>query len=282
MANINEDEEKTLSKKELKEQKKKEKAEKKAQKKATMAENGDMEDNEEESFGSKLGLFFIALLILIIWLGIIAILIKSDIGGFGSTVLSPMLKDVPVINKILPASDFVEDTQSTEYPYTSLDEAIAKIKELELELDEATSSGNTDSKKISELEDQIEELKKYKEEQAEFEKEKQKFYEEVVFSDNAPDIEEYKAYYESIDSENAEVLYKRVIEQLQEDEKIQEYAATYSSMKPKEAAAIFDSMTKDLKLVAKILMAMDTDARAAILGKMNTDTAAKLTQMMEP
>ena len=282
MANINEDEEKTLSKKELKEQKKKEKAEKKAQKKAAMAENGDMEDNEEESFGSKLGLFFIALLILIIWLGIIAILIKSDIGGFGSTVLSPMLKDVPVINKILPASDFVEDTQNTEYPYTSLDEAIAKIKELELELDEATSSGNTDSKKISELEDQIKELKKYKEEQAEFEKEKQKFYEEVVFSDNAPDIEEYKAYYESIDSENAEVLYKRVIEQLQEDEKIQEYAATYSSMKPKEAAAIFDSMTKDLKLVAKILMAMDTDARAAILGKMNTDTAAKLTQMMEP
>ena len=185
-------------------------------------------------------------------------------------------------NKILPESEVVVNTENTEYQYDSIEEAVEKIKELEIELDNATSSGSTDAQTIAELQAQIEELMVYKQEQADFEKEKEKYYEEVVFSDKAPDINEYKTYYESIDPENAEVLYKRVIEQIEEDQKIKDYAATYSTMKPKEAAAIFDTMTGDLKLVAKILMAMDTESRASILGKMNTDTAAKLTQMMKP
>ncbi len=46
-----------------------------------------------------------------------------------------------------------------------------------------------------------------------FEEEKAKFYKEVVFSDQAPDINEYKKYYESIDPQNAENLYKQVVEQ---------------------------------------------------------------------
>ena len=60
------------------------------------------------------------------------------------------------------------------------------------------------------------------------------------------------------------------------------YIKTYSSMKPKEAAAIFDTMTDNLKLVAQILDGMDADSRAAILGKMTSDTAAKVTEIMKP
>lgn len=41
-------------------------------------------------------------------------------------------------------------------------------------------------------------------------------------------------------------------------------------MKPKEAAAIFDSMTDNLSLVAKILNAMDAQSRGNILGKMDS------------
>ena len=112
--------------------------------------------------------------------------------------------------------------------------------------------------------------------------EKEKFYEEVVFSDKAPDINEYKTYYESIDPENAEVLYKQVVEQITYDDEVQDYAKTYSQMKPKEAAAIFDTMTDNLGLVSDILMCMGAQARADILGKMNAETAAKLTEIMEP
>ena len=161
-------------------------------------------------------------------------------------------------------------------------DAVNRIKELELQLDGANSSLTTDSETIDSLQSQVDELSTYKEAEAEFEAEKEKFYEEVVFSDQAPDISEYKTYYESIEPENAEVLYKQVVEQLQASQEISDYATTYSSMKPKEAAAIFDTMTDNLSLVADILQAMDAESRANILGKMSADTAAKVTEIMEP
>lgn len=263
-----------------KDKKKKEKKEKKEKKKGGEAENENEE--EQDTIGSKIILAFVTLLIIVIWLGIIAILIKCDVGGFGSSVLYPLMKDVPYVNKILPTTDYDMGTESTEYQFGSLEEAVNRIKELEVELDNANSSSTADSDTIKQLKKQIEELSVYKEEQAEFEKEKEKYYEEVVFSDSSPDIEEYKTYYESIDPANAEVLYKQVVEQLQRNQEVQDYATTYSSMKPKEAAAIFNTMTKDLKLVAEILESMDAQSRADILGKMDAETAAKVTQIMEP
>ena len=98
----------------------------------------------------------------------------------------------------------------------------------------------------------------------------------------AETAEQYKEYYESIDPDNAELLYKQVVEQQQTDSKISDYVKGYSQMKPKEAAAIFDTMTDNLNLVAQILENMDAQSRADILGKMNSDTAAKVTEIMNP
>ena len=248
----------------------------------------DKEENnelDEEKEGGKGVLALVTVLIIIIWLGIIAILIKTDVGGFGSTVLYPILKDVPYINKILPNQESTQgtyETADTQYQYSSLDDAVNRIKELELQLDEAQNKKKKDKQTIKDLKKQIKDLSSYKKDQAAFEKEKEKFYEEVVFSDEAPDINEYKTYYESIDPENAEVLYKQVVEQITYDDEVQDYAKTYSQMKPKEAAAIFDTMTDNLGLVSDILMCMGAQARADILGKMNAETAAKLTEIMEP
>ena len=248
----------------------------------------DKEENnelDEEKEGGKGVLALVTVLIIIIWLGIIAILIKTDVGGFGSTVLYPILKDVPYINKILPNQESTQgtyETADTQYQYSSLDDAVNSIKDLELQLDEAQNKKKKDKQTIKDLKKQIKYLSSYKKDQAAFEKEKEKFYEEVVFSDEAPDINEYKTYYESIDPENAEVLYKQVVEQITYDDEVQDYAKTYSQMKPKEAAAIFDTMTDNLGLVSDILMCMGAQARADILGKMNAETAAKLTEIMEP
>ena len=243
-------------------------------------ENKELDEEKESGKGV---LALVTVLIVIIWLGIIAILIKTDVGGFGSTVLYPVLKDVPYINKILPNQDSaINEITDTQYQYSSLDDAIDRIKELELQLDEAQNNKKKDKQTIKDLKKQIEDLSTYKEDQAAFEKEKEKFYEEVVFSDEAPDINEYKTYYESIDPENAEVLYKQVVEQITYDDEVRDYAKTYSQMKPKEAAAIFDTMTDNLGLVSDILMCMGAQARADILGKMNAETAAKLTEIMEP
>ena len=216
----------------------------------------------------KILVFFVTIIIILIWLAIFAMLIKLDVGGFGSGVLAPVIKDVPYLNKILPDSVTEEvSTEDSQYAYTNLDDAINRIKELEIELADAQNSANSDADYITQLEEKAKELDTYKQNEADFEKEKEKWYEDVVFSEDAPDISNYKEYYESIDAANAEVLYKQVVEQTLTDEQMDDYVKTYSSMKPKEAAAIFDTMTDNLQLVADILSNMDTQSRGDILGK---------------
>lgn len=261
-----------------------EKKDKKKKKKEQQA--GDEE--VKEGLGSKLLLVFVTLLIILVWLGIIVLLIKFDVGGFGSTILRPIIKDVPYLNLILPENEN-EIPVDTQYSFESIDDAVVRIKELEtlldntvVKLDEALASDKKNEDVINALQGQIQELIVYKEEQDKFEANKELFYEEVVFSDEAPDINEYKTFYESIDPENAEVLYKQVVEQLSEDEEMQNYVKTYSTMKAKEAAAIFNTMESDLKLVAEILSNMSAQARADILGKMDAEIAAKVTAIMEP
>ncbi|MCR4611479.1 MAG: hypothetical protein K5644_06245 [Lachnospiraceae bacterium] len=268
-----------------KEEKKKKKAEKKEQKKKekeNKKKKGSEGDDDDEEEGSGKGLVvFVAILIFLIWMVILGLLIKMDVGGFGSTVLYPILKNVPVVNKILPE---VEEyaKEDAQYSFASVEDAVKRIKELEAELAAAKSSGGVDSARLAELEAQAIELQTYKQNQQKFEEEKEKFYQEVVFSDKAPDINEYKKYYESIQPSNAEAIYKQVVEQTTQDEQIKQYASTYSSMKPAQAAGIFNTMTDNLALVGKILWAMDASSRGKILGAMNADTAAQITKIMEP
>jgi flagellar motility protein MotE (MotC chaperone) len=73
-----------------------------------------------------------------------------------------------------------------------------------------------------------------------------------------------------------------VVEQTTYNEEMDDYVRTFSSMKAKNAAAIFDTMTDNLQLVADILDNMDAQSRADILAAMDTDVAAKLTKILEP
>ena len=265
--------------------KKAEKARKREQKKAKKNQetglNGELLADDAEE-GSKFAVVFVTFVIVVIWLAILVLLIKWDVGGFGSTVMSPILKNVPYVNRILPTDETGALSTETEYPYKTMDEAISYIKQLELELQDAQQGKSDNDAYIAQLQAETEKLKEYEANQAEFESEKEKFYNEVVFSTEAPDIDTYKQYYESIDPANAEALYKQVVEQEQADTELADYVSSYSKMKPKEAAAIFNTMTDNLDLVAKILEGMKVQARADILGNMNADTAAKITKIMNP
>ena len=268
-------------KKAEKERKKEERALKRAEKKKKNKKdkNAELEtDDEEEGLGSKILVFFVTLIIIVLWLGIIGLLIKWDVGGFGSTVLAPVLKDVPYVNKILPETEQKNDY----YGYESLEEAVARIKELEKEIEVYKENTGDSEGVIDDLQKEVERLKVFEEEQKTFEENKTKFYEEVVFGDKAPDINEYKTYYELIDPTNAEALYKQVLQDEKEDKELEEYVKTYSTMTAASAAKIMEGMTDDLKLVAKILQNMTAEQRGKILAAMNADTAASLTKLMEP
>lgn len=107
MAELNEAESTKDTKKTKKEKKMEEKAAKKAAKKAKKnheADKPDAENDDSDSVSSKIVMVLVTILIIAIWLGIFAVFVKADVGGFGSTVLAPALKDVPVLSKILPDS----------------------------------------------------------------------------------------------------------------------------------------------------------------------------------
>lgn len=237
---------------------------------------GDKETKE----GNKVLTILISFLIVIIWIAIFAILIKLDIGGFGSGVLRPILKDVPVINMILPDVGDAQVAEENNYQYKTLDEAVAKINELEQTIADMNQIGTDNSSEVADLQAEIERLKTFENNQQAFEERVKEFDKKVVFNDAAPSIEEYKKYYEAINPTYAEELYRQVIEQLQYSEAIKEKADIYKNMDPAAAAQIMETMTADVESVAQILLCMKSKESAAILAEMDSVVAAKITKKM--
>ncbi|MCM1252241.1 MAG: hypothetical protein NC321_05425 [Clostridium sp.] len=272
-------------KKRLKDERKKIKDEQKAQKKEAKKKAKEISAQEAEldDEGGGVSAFLVTIVIIIIWIAILCLLVKLDVGGFGSNVLAPVLKDVPVVNKILPAESVVSTDDEESYGgYTSLREAVDYIRQLELELEQAQSASNTDSEELEALRAEVERLRTFENAQVEFDRIKTEFYEEVIYAENGPGVEEYQKYYEAIDPTNAEYLYKQVVEQIQENAALSDYAQAYADMEAEEAADIFEEMTGDLDLVAKILKQMSADSRGAILAAMDAEIAARVTRIMDP
>lgn len=274
-------------KKRLADEKKKLKEEQKKQKKEARKRAKEIEAQEAElSADDESGGFFTVIAtigIILVWVAILCVVIKLDVGGFGSKVLTPLLKDVPVVNLILPNSSGNNGNISTDNGgYTNLNDATEQIKNLELQLQQAQTDNLKLQEDVANLKAENARLQEFEDKQVEFQRIKNEFYEEVVYAENGPGAEAYQKYYESMDPTTAEYLYKQVIAQLQEDKSVQDYAAAYSSMKPKKAAAIFEQMTDNLNLAARILKTMSAENRGNILAEMDPTIAAKLTKIMDP
>ncbi len=274
-------------KKKLKEEKQRLKVENKKQKKEARqrakeiaAQEAALSDEEE---GSGLFTFLATVIIVALWIGIFCVIVKLDVGGLGTNVMTPLLKDIPVINLILPKDRVTETEDSQSYGgYSSLKEAVEQIRQLELELERAQSGSLSKDEEITELKAEVLRLKEFEEKQVEFQRIKTEFYEEVIYAENGPGPEAYKEYFESMDPTTAEYLYKQVVTQLEEEQEIKDYAKAYSEMKPKKAAAIFESMQDNLDLAARILSVMNATDRGNILGEMDSEVAAKITKIMDP
>ena len=172
---------KKAAKKAEKARRKEEKRNRKLAKKEAK-KNGTADEFEEESGGGKAAVVFVTLMIIVIWIAILAVLIHFDVGGFGSTVMQPILKDVPYVNKILPKTE-EEETKTKEdskYPYKTVDEAVAYIKELEKELADAKESNSENDAYVADLEAQAAQWKEYKDNEQKFEEEKAKFSDAIL------------------------------------------------------------------------------------------------------
>ena len=224
----------------------------------------------------------LAFIIIISFLSTMALLIKCDVGGFGSEVLRPVFKDVPIINKILPDASDEEVAKESDYPYSTLSEALDQIKIMDEEINAKDAEILSLNDKIAELTKEVDQLTVYKTEQEEFEKKKNEFYDEIVYGDSAPDADTYIEWYNQIDSERAEQIYADMIAARQADQEILELAATYENMKAKNAADILQSMKNDMDTVALIMNNMSAEKRADVLAAMEPEFAASITKKLLP
>lgn len=239
----------------------------------------DKRDEVTKKRASKFISIFILLMILFVWILIFALLVKLDIGGFGTT-LRPLLKDVPIINKVLPVLTDEELAEEENYPYASLAEAMVKINELEKINEELELNIEEYKNNSSKLEEELATLSEIKEKDEAFNQRVLEFDRNVVFADEAPEIEEYKTYYESINPDNAEIIYRQVIYDVNASQEIQDKVDIYSNMDPKAAARIFETLSNDTDLLLLILSNMNKSSSSEILSEMNPELAGTLTKKL--
>ena len=238
--------------------------------------------NDEEKAGGKLLSVVLIFMIIIVWLAAMVILIKLDVGHFGSRILRPVLKDVPVINMILPAASDDEAANETSLPYKNLAEALAQIDALNATVAADQEKIQSMTEQIQEKDNEIVRLKGFEDDQERFVQLKNEFYNEVVYGNSAPDADTYIKWYESIDPDAAEEIYRQVVAQQQASSEIKDLATTYAEMEPASAAKILETMKGDLDTVTKIMQEMASSDRAEIMAEMDPDFAANITKKLMP
>ncbi len=238
--------------------------------------------NDEEKAGGKLLSAVLIFMIIIVWLAAMVILIKLDVGHFGSRILRPVLKDVPVINMILPAASDDEAANETSLPYKNLAEALAQIDALNATVAADQEKIQSMTEQIQEKDNEIVRLKGFEDDQERFVQLKNEFYNEVVYGNSAPDADTYIKWYESIDPDTAEEIYRQVVAQQQASSEIKDLATTYAEMEPASAAKILETMKGDLDTVTKIMQEMASSDRAEIMAEMDPDFAANITKKLMP
>jgi flagellar motility protein MotE (MotC chaperone) len=245
-----------------------------------------MAKNRNSANGSSTGTkgvgVMIVILIIITWLSVMALLIKCDVGGFGSKVLRPVFKDIPIINAILPDASDEEVAKESDYPYENLQEALVGVASMEDAISEKDALIVSLNDTIEEQQKELDRLKTYETEYTNLQEEKNKFYNEIVYGDSAPDTDTYVEWYNELDSEAAEEIYREIVQSNTASSKITDMAKTYEGMDASAAADILSSMSNDLDTVALIMNNMSTTARADVLAAMDPELAALITKKLLP
>lgn len=239
----------------------------------------------EEKSDNKVVTIIFAVLTILVWLIIFCVMVKLDVNGFGTKVMRPIFKDVPIVNLILPAASDEELIDEEELPYSNFSEAIDYIRGLEQQIQGYQEADATQETAIADLQREVERLREFEANQEAFQKEKEEYYEEVVLGNGEEVRADFQRWYENMDAETAAEIYRQVMEQIEMEKLDAEYVDTFSKMEPEQAAVIFQEMSGDLDTVIKILRSLKSNDRSGILSAIaarDAVYAAKLTELLAP
>ena len=239
---------------------------------------------------SKMNSFMFALLAfviaVVIMIGILAgayyFVVNNNVYGIGEKYREE-IQNIPMLKWALPSPPDPDDPKyltdaEIRNRYTAIkDERDKYLKELE-----------DANKLISELEIYKEGYEKVAAEWADEEnkllEEKKKLEEEREELQKLAaqgDKEGFKKYFETIDKDAAEEIYKEILLEEKSNADIKNFIQIYENMDESAAARILNEMGEQkIEIVVKILLGMKKENASAILGRMDAGFASKITEKM--
>jgi len=228
------------------------------------------------------------IIVLIIFGGAFYYLLKNDIGGLGE-YFRPGIERIPVLKHALPPLPETEDPYDPKH--LTQQELLEKYSELRSENRELKEQLESASRRIAELESEKQKWESMAEEARQIleknEGTSRQILEQIEQLENDKreldriiamgNPEAFARYFERINPENAQELYREVVEIQAAKENYKNLAVTYTEMEPANAAAILTELGKtDMDLVVNIIEAMKNDVKAEIIENMNPAFAAEL------
>jgi len=212
----------------------------------------ELDELQGKTTGGKIVCFLAFLGILAVFGGAFIGLVKLNVGNFASDVLAPVIGSVAIVRSILPS----EYQSKTTAEIAADEQAAADAAAAQVASEQANAQAEADAAA---------------EEQA------------IADQQAAADAQAEEALAEEQAAEEEAAAEQALADQQAADEAaLADYVDTYSKMKPKTAAKVFDNMMTDQSdLVVKILTNMTPDNRAAIISNMSVANASQLTVLME-
>lgn len=222
-----------------------------------LVDDDDDDEDDDDSTGKKRGCLIMFIISSLIIITLVAIL-GFNAGGIRDKYLRSTLEKIPIVKNLLPPlkEEIEEDKISPEEE---------KINSLTTE--------------IENLNKEIKRLKEFEANQLKFKAQKEEFDRMIALNDPKA----YSSFYEGIEPENAEKLYKEATQKVELDKEFKNYISTFENMKKDAASKILEELlTTDTDLVITILKNLSGTKRSEILSTMDSKNAAVISKLLSP
>lgn len=236
-----------------------------------------VESKKEKKKGKQKGKkkrWVLILLLLLVALGVAVFGFSAF--GLRDDYVYPALRSLPLVGDLIPADD---NAQEDEYSGLTKEQLIVQNKKLASEKKALEDDKANLTKRISDNDKELTRLKEIEANQEQFKAEKAAFDKSIAENDTNA----YKQYYESIYPENADSIYREIVQKDAVDKELKQYVQTFENMKKDAAAKVLEEMIgTDMDLVVRILNNISSEQRGAILGAMDSANAASVAKQMAP
>jgi len=226
------------------------------------------------------GFPFAPVLVVAIVITAITAVLAFNVFSIRDRYIAPYVRDMPLIGNMIPqpksgdsADEAVRFKKMTEEEISNhVSELNDRIERLQANLDTSEELVKRQNQTISKLREYEGMITGYREDKAAL---------DAMIARN--DYASFAEFYERVAPENAKLLYREAVAQLQRDSDMKSIVATYTNMEEDAAAsALEELMQTNAELVVKIMRMMAPVARAEIFNVMKKENVATITRLLEP